>query len=41
MLVTFHTPAAADVVMFGDIAVQLIQLLEAAEREEEQVVWES
>lgn len=27
MLVTFHTPAAADVVMFGNIAVQLIQFM--------------
>ena len=27
MLVTFHSPAAGDVVMFGDIAVQLIQLM--------------
>ncbi|MDX2464168.1 MAG: DUF1840 domain-containing protein [Porticoccus sp.] len=27
MLVTFHTSAAGDVVMFGDIAVQLLQLM--------------
>lgn len=27
MLVTFHTPAAGDVVMFGDTAVQLLQLM--------------
>ena len=27
MLVTFHTPAAGDVVMFGDIAVQPIQFM--------------
>jgi hypothetical protein len=27
MLVTFHTPAAGDVIMFGNTAVQLLQLM--------------
>ena len=27
MLVTFHTPATGDVVMFGDIAIQLLRLM--------------
>lgn len=27
MLVTFHTSAAGDVVMFGDVAIQLLQLM--------------